>query len=144
MLAPLLHVRSGFGGAFREDLHGERASAQVWHEVRRDASVVVDELTLGESDVGKDDALGMCDGYFGVVHREVPSEGAEWSGMAERDGHPVVKVGTRRVLAVLTGTILVAVIAGMTSLGLRGHRQLDLKTPAPRVAATVVSVHLES
>src|SRR5207245_2510054 len=67
----------------------------------------------------------------------------EWSGMAERDGHPVVKAGTRRVLAVLTGTILVAVIASMTFLGLRGHRSVDLKPPAPRLAATVVSLRLE-
>ena len=73
-------------------------------------AVVIDQLALGEPDVRKDDPLGMRDGYFGVVHREAPSEGAEWSGMAERDGHPVVKAGTRRVFAVLTGTILVAVI----------------------------------
>ena len=60
------------------------------------------------------------------------------------DGHPVVKTRTRRVLAVLTGLVLIAVIVGMTLLATGGHRQLELSPPRPRVAATVVSVRYEA
>src|SRR5206468_4601642 len=121
----------------------QRPPTEMGQEIRRDASVVLDDVALGQPDVGEHHAIGVGDRHLRVVHRYDLPAGAEWSGMAAIDDHPVVRARTRRVLAVLAGSVLVAVVVGMTLLAVGGHRQLELASPGPRVAATVVSVRYE-
>jgi uncharacterized membrane protein len=62
--------------------------------------------------------------------------------MAANDSHPVVKAGTRRLLAVLCGAIVLATIVAMVALRTDRDRELELRPTGPTSPATVVAVRV--